>query len=89
MKIALGERQAFAVVVDTGSITSAAQQLDPSVSATSRALARREMPSGRLPVDAASPFMLYVIVPRRARHWGVERQDAAAACSEINATSTS
>jgi hypothetical protein len=26
-------------------------------------LARREMPSGRLRVDAATPFMLHVIVP--------------------------
>jgi DNA-binding transcriptional LysR family regulator len=110
MKITLDELQAFATVVDSGSITAAAQQLDLTVSATSRTLgrleeklsttllrrttrrlelteegraflqdaraiiesvesaeeqmtARREMPSGRLRVDAASPFMLHVIVP--------------------------
>ncbi|HGO6121821.1 LysR family transcriptional regulator (plasmid) [Burkholderia cepacia] len=110
MKITLDELQAFAAVVDTGSITAAAQQLDLTVSATSRTLARleeklkttllrrttrrlelteegraflqdaraiiesvetaeeqmlarREMPSGRLRVDAATPFMLHVIVP--------------------------
>jgi DNA-binding transcriptional LysR family regulator len=110
MKITLDELQTFAAVVDTGSITAAAQQLDLTVSATSRSLgrleeklkttllrrttrrlelteegraflvnareiidavenaeeqmcARREMPSGRLRVDAASPFMLHVIVP--------------------------
>ncbi|MGU7774358.1 LysR substrate-binding domain-containing protein [Burkholderia sp. MR1-5-21] len=110
MKITLDELQAFATVVDTGSITAAAQQLDLTVSATSRTLARleeklkttllrrttrrlelteegraflqnaraiidsvesaeeqmlarREKPSGRLRVDAASPFMLHVIVP--------------------------
>ncbi|WP_046157596.1 LysR family transcriptional regulator [Chromobacterium vaccinii] len=110
MKITLDELQAFATVVDTGSITAAAQQLDLTVSATSRSLARleeklkttllrrttrrlelteegraflhsaraiidsvdsaeeqmlarREQPSGRLRVDAATPFMLHVIVP--------------------------
>lgn len=110
MKITLDELQAFATVVDSGSITAAAQQLDLTVSATSRTLARleeklkttllrrttrrlelteegkaflqnaraiiesvegaeeqmlarREMPAGRLRVDAASPFMLHVIVP--------------------------
>ncbi|KVG34333.1 LysR family transcriptional regulator [Burkholderia ubonensis] len=110
MKVTLDELQAFATVVDTGSITQAAQQLDLTVSATSRTLARleeklkttllrrttrrlelteegqaflqnaraiiesvesaeeqmtarREKPSGRLRVDAASPFMLHVIVP--------------------------
>ena len=110
MKITLDELQAFAAVVDTGSITAAAQQLDLTVSAASRTLARleeklkttllrrttrrlelteegraflqdaraiiesvenaeeqmlarREMPSGRLRVDAATPFMLHVIVP--------------------------
>ncbi|WP_176047606.1 LysR family transcriptional regulator [Burkholderia sp. BCC1644] len=110
MKITLDELQAFAAVVDTGSITAAAQHLDLTVSATSRTLARleeklkttllrrttrrlelteegraflqdtraiiesvenaeeqmlarREMPSGRLRVDAATPFMLHVIVP--------------------------
>ncbi|RAS03126.1 LysR substrate-binding domain-containing protein [Cupriavidus alkaliphilus] len=110
MKITLDELLAFATVVDSGSITAAAQQLDLTVSATSRTLARleeklkttllrrttrrlelteegqaflhdaraiidsvesaeeqmlarRETPSGRLRVDAASPFMLHVIVP--------------------------
>ncbi len=110
MKITLDELQAFTTVVDSGSITAAAQQLDLTVSATSRTLARleeklkttllrrttrrlelteegraflqnaraiidsvdsaeeqmlarREKPSGRLRVDAASPFMLHVIVP--------------------------
>ncbi|NTY37841.1 MULTISPECIES: LysR family transcriptional regulator [Burkholderia cepacia complex] len=110
MKVTLDELQAFAAVVDTGSITAAAQQLDLTVSAASRTLARleeklkttllrrttrrlelteegraflqdaraiiesvenaeeqmlarREMPSGRLRVDAATPFMLHVIVP--------------------------
>ncbi|AOI76766.1 MULTISPECIES: LysR family transcriptional regulator [unclassified Burkholderia] len=110
MKTTLDELQAFIAVVDTGSITAAAQHLDLTVSATSRTLARleeklkttllrrttrrlelteegraflqdaraivesvenaeeqmlarREMPSGRLRVDAATPFMLHVIVP--------------------------
>lgn len=110
MKITLDELQAFASVVDTGSITAAAEQLGLTVSATSRTLgrlegklettllrrttrrlelteegraflidaraiiasvegaeeqmaARRERPSGRLRVDAATPFMLHVIVP--------------------------
>ncbi|VVD77377.1 LysR family transcriptional regulator [Pandoraea morbifera] len=110
MKVTLDELQAFAAVVDTGSITAAAQQLGLTVSATSRTLGRleeklkitllrrttrrlalteegeaflqnarsiidavenaeaqmitrREKPSGRLRVDAATPFMLHVIVP--------------------------
>jgi DNA-binding transcriptional LysR family regulator len=110
MKITLDELQAFVNVVDTGSITGAAQQLGLTISATSRTLgrleeklkttllrrttrrlelteegraflsdaraiiasvegaeeqmaARRERPSGRLRVDAATPFMLHVIVP--------------------------
>ncbi|MBB3119028.1 LysR family transcriptional regulator [Pseudoduganella violacea] len=110
MKITLDELQAFTAVVDSGSITAAAQQLGLTVSATSRTLgrleeklattllrrttrrlelteeghafllnaraiiasvenaeeqmlARRELPSGRLRVDAASPFMLHVVVP--------------------------
>lgn len=110
MKVTLDELQAFATVVDTGSITAAAQLLDLTVSATSRSLtrleeklkttllhrttrrlelteegraflqnargiidsvesaeeqmlARREVPSGRLRVDAATPFMLHVVVP--------------------------
>ncbi|AOJ06314.1 LysR family transcriptional regulator [Burkholderia mayonis] len=123
MKITLDELQTFATVVDTGSITAAAQQLDLTVSATSRTLgrlekklqttllrrttrrlelteegraflqnaraiiesveraeeqmaARRERPSGRLRVDAATPFMLHVVVPLvngfRARYPHVE-----------------
>ena len=40
MKITLDELQAFAAVVDSGSITAAAQQLDLTVSATSRTLGR-------------------------------------------------
>lgn len=110
MKITLDELQAFVTVVDSGSITAAAHQLDLTISATSRTLgrledklkttllrrttrrlelteegrafladaraiiasvegaeeqmaARRERPSGRLRVDAATPFMLHVIVP--------------------------
>jgi DNA-binding transcriptional LysR family regulator len=110
MKTTLDELQAFVTVVDTGSITAAAQQLDLAISAVSRTLgrledklkttllrrttrrlelteegraflqdaraiiasvegaeeqmaARRERPSGRLRVDAATPFMLHVIVP--------------------------
>jgi DNA-binding transcriptional LysR family regulator len=110
MKITLDELQAFVAVVDTGSITAAAQQLELAISAVSRTLsrleeklkttllrrttrrlelteegraflqdaraiiasvegaeeqmvARRERPSGRLRVDAATPFMLHVIVP--------------------------
>jgi DNA-binding transcriptional LysR family regulator len=122
MKITLDELQAFVTVVDSGSITAAAHQLDLTISATSRTLgrledklkttllrrttrrlelteegrafladaraiiasvegaeeqmaARRERPSGRLRVDAASPFMLHVIVPlvqgyrERFRKW--------------------
>jgi len=42
MNITLDELQAFAAVVDTGSITAAAQQLNLTVSATSRTLARLE-----------------------------------------------
>ncbi|MGG1948561.1 LysR substrate-binding domain-containing protein [Trinickia sp. NRRL B-1857] len=110
MKITLDELQAFVSVVDSRSITAAAEQLDLTVSATSRTLgrleeklkttlllrttrrlelteegraflsdaraiiasvegaeeqmaARRGRPSGRLRVDAATPFMLHVIVP--------------------------
>ncbi len=110
MKITLDEMQAFIAVVDTGSITAAAEQLGQTVSGVSRALgrlerklrttllrrttrriglteegtaflaharsivasvdaaeeqmaARHEAPSGRLRVDAATPFMLHVIVP--------------------------
>ena len=42
MNITLDEIQNFIAVVDTGSITSAAQQLDQTVSAASRTLARLE-----------------------------------------------
>lgn len=110
MKITLDELQAFVSVVDSRSITAAAEHLGLTVSAASRTLgrleeklqttllrrttrrlelteegraflsdaraiiasvegaeeqmaARRERPSGRLRVDAATPFMLHVIVP--------------------------
>lgn len=106
----LDEMQAFVRVVDTGSITAAAEQLGQTASALSRALARleeklaitlmrrttrrlelteeghvflvqarkiisavedaeeqmearRKLPSGLLRVNAASPFMLHVLVP--------------------------
>lgn len=111
MKITLTELQAFAAVVDTGSITAAAEHLEQTISGISRTLgrleaklettllrrttrrlelteegatflararaildsveeaeeqmaARRQQPVGRLRVDAATPFMLHVIVPR-------------------------
>lgn len=110
MKTTIDELQAFAAVVDTGSITAAAEQLELTISATSRTLsrleeklqttllrrttrrlelteegadflnhartilammdeaeeqmaARRMRPIGRLRVDAATPFMLHVLVP--------------------------
>jgi DNA-binding transcriptional LysR family regulator len=110
MKTSLDELQTFVTVVDTGSITAAAEQLGQTVSGISRALsrlegkldttllrrttrrlelteegrffldrarqivgavedtedemtARRQKPAGRLRVNAASPFMLHVIVP--------------------------
>jgi len=110
MKITLDELLAFATVVDTGSITAAAESLEQTVSGVSRALSRleeklgttllrrttrrlelteegqsmlararailasvedaeeqmalrRQQPAGRLRVNAASPFMLHVIVP--------------------------
>lgn len=110
MKLSLEELLAFVSVVDTGSITAAAQSLDQTVSGVSRALGRledklgttllrrttrrlelteegaamltrarailasvedaeesmalrRQRPSGRLRVNAASPFMLHAIVP--------------------------
>ena len=110
MKSTLDELQAFAAVVDGGSITAAAERLGQTVSGISRSLgrlerklattllrrttrrlelteegevfliqarqilaavddaeeqmaARREQPAGRLRVDAATPFMLHVIVP--------------------------
>jgi DNA-binding transcriptional LysR family regulator len=110
LKITLEELRAWVVVVDTGSITAAAEQLSQTTSGISRALSRlekklqttllhrttrrialteegqiflehareilrsvetaeeqiaqrREIPSGRLRVNAATPFMLHVIVP--------------------------
>lgn len=110
MKITLEELRAWVTVVDSGSITAAAEQLDQTSSGISRALSRleqklqttllhrttrrlalteegqifleharqilasveqaeeqiaqrREIPSGRLRVNAAVPFMLHVIVP--------------------------
>lgn len=110
MKTSLEELQAFVAVVDSGSITAAAERLQQTVSGVSRALGRleaklgatllrrttrrleltdegafflgrsrsildaveaaedqmavrRERPAGRLRVNAASPFMLHVVVP--------------------------
>jgi DNA-binding transcriptional LysR family regulator len=110
MKITLEELLAFRTVVDTGSITAAAESLGQTVSGISRALSRleeklettllnrttrrlvlteegiaflnhargilasvdeaedqiairRQKPAGRLRVNAATPFMLHVIVP--------------------------
>ncbi|BAN98195.1 lysR family transcriptional regulator [Plautia stali symbiont] len=110
MKIILEELRAWVAVVDTGSITAAAEQLDQTSSGISRALSRlesklqttllhrttrrlalteeglifldharqilasveqaeehiaqrRDMPSGRLRVNANTPFTLHVIVP--------------------------
>lgn len=110
MKLTLEELLAFATVVDSGSITAAADQLGQTVSGVSRALSRleeklgttllrrttrrlelteegeamlaharqilaatdlaeeqmalrRQRPAGRLRVNAASPFMLHVVVP--------------------------
>ncbi len=110
MKTTLDEFQAFVAVVNTGSITAAAEQLGLTISATSRTLARLEdklqttllrrttrrlelteegaaflqharailasvdeaeeqmaarrlRPAGRLRVDAATPFVLHVLVP--------------------------
>ncbi|MDI3382439.1 LysR substrate-binding domain-containing protein [Xenophilus aerolatus] len=110
MKTTLDEMQAFVAVVDSGSITAAAQQVGLTISATSRTLgrledklqttllrrttrrlelteegaaflqrarailtsvedaeeqmaARRMRPVGRLRVDAATPFVLHVLVP--------------------------
>jgi DNA-binding transcriptional LysR family regulator len=123
MKTTLEELQCFVAVVDTGSLTAAAQSLGLTVSAASRTLARLEdklqttllrrttrrlewteegaafldharaildsvdaaeeqmaarriRPAGRLRVDAATPFMLHVLVPLiegfRARYPEVE-----------------
>lgn len=110
MKTSLDELLTFVMVVDTGSITAAAERLGQTVSGISRALrrleskldttllrrttrrlelteegrffldrarqilaavddaedemsSRRQKPAGRLRVNAASPFMLHVIVP--------------------------
>lgn len=110
MKITLEELRAWVAVVDTGSITAAAEQLQQTTSGISRALSRlegklqtnlmhrttrrlalteegvlfleharqimasvekaeeqiaqrRDIPSGRLRVNANTPFMLHVIVP--------------------------
>ncbi|WP_313376256.1 LysR family transcriptional regulator, partial [Pantoea sp. CTOTU50773] len=110
MKITLEELRAWVAVVDTGSITAAAEQLDQTSSGISRALSRlesklqttlmhrttrrlalteeglifldharqilssvelaeeqiaqrRDIPSGRLRINANAPFMLHVIVP--------------------------
>jgi DNA-binding transcriptional LysR family regulator len=110
MNITLDEIQNFIAVVDTGSLTSAAAQLDQTVSAASRTLGRLEQklkttllrrttrrleltdegeaflerareivaavesaeeqmatrqsrPAGRLRIDAATPFMLHVVIP--------------------------
>lgn len=110
MKLSLDELQAFVAVVDTGSLTAAAEPLRQTTSAVSRALGRleqklevtllrrttrrlelteegeiflrearrilegveaaeeqmalrRQTPAGRLRINAASPFMLHVVVP--------------------------
>lgn len=123
MKLSLDEVTVFLTVVDTGSLTAAAEHLGQPISTTSRLLARLEGKlqttllrrttrrldltdegcgfvqdarrilesvrvaeerlmerrgrlSGPLHVDAASPFMLHVLVPLlpgyRARHPGVD-----------------
>lgn len=123
MKTTLDELQVFAAVVDSGSITAAAEHLGQTVSALSRALSRleeklgvtllrrttrrlelteegqvflaqarkiisavedaeeqmevrRNQPAGLLRVNAASPFMLHVLVPLvrgfRARYPDIE-----------------
>ncbi len=123
MKTTLDELQAFMTIVNTGSITAAADRLEQTTSGVSRALnrleaklgatllrrttrrieltedgevflahaqrvleavedaedqlaMRRQKPSGRLRVNAASPFMLHVVVPLvgdfRARYPDIE-----------------
>jgi DNA-binding transcriptional LysR family regulator len=123
MKTTLEDMQVFVAVVDTGSLTAAAQALGLTVSAASRTLARLEHklqttllrrttrrielteegalflahgraildavdaaeeqmaarrmhPAGRLRVDAATPFVLHVLVPLvagfRARYPDIE-----------------
>ena len=118
MKTTLEELLAFRTVVDTGSITAAAESLGQTVSGISRALSRleeklettllnrttrrlvlteegiaflnharsilasvdeaedqiairRQKPAGRLRVNAATPFMLHVIVPLVAEFRGL------------------
>ncbi|ALK99167.1 LysR family transcriptional regulator [Massilia sp. WF1] len=123
MKLTLDELEIFLAIVDTGSMTAAAERMRQPVSAISRLLARLETKlnttlmrrttrrldltddgndfvadarailasvqaaqdrlverhgrlAGKLRVDAATPFMLHVVVPLmpgyRARHPGVE-----------------
>ncbi|MBT8769380.1 LysR substrate-binding domain-containing protein [Metapseudomonas boanensis] len=123
MRTTLDELQAFTTVVDTGSITAAAEHLAQTASGVSRALSRledkldvtlvhrttrrlelteegeaflvqarrilasveeaeeqmalrRQRPAGRLRVNAASPFVLHVLVPLvagfRARYPEIE-----------------
>jgi DNA-binding transcriptional LysR family regulator len=113
MKTSTDELLVFVTVIDSGSITAAAEKLEQTVSGVSRALTRlekqlgvalilrttrrlqlteegelfldrartiltamedaeeavtrhREQPSGRLRVDAATPFMLHCVVPHVA-----------------------
>lgn len=110
MKVTINELVTFISIVDEGTISQAAEHLDVTVSAVSRALSRlekklntalfrrttrrleltqegekylarvrsilndleaaedmlirsKEVPSGKLRIDAATPFMLHVIVP--------------------------
>jgi DNA-binding transcriptional LysR family regulator len=117
MKTSTDELLVFVTVIDSGSITAAAEKLQQTVSGVSRALTRlekqlgvalilrttrrlqlteegelfldrarailtamedaeeavtrhREQPSGRLRVDAATPFMLHCIVPHMAAFAG-------------------
>ncbi|WP_201544920.1 LysR family transcriptional regulator [Psychrobacter sp. H7-1] len=115
MKVTLNELDTFISIVDTGSISQAAEYLDVTVSAVSRSLARLEkkldtalfrrttrrlaltqegemylarirgvlndleaaedmliknkaVPSGKLRIDAATPFMLHVIAPLMTKY---------------------
>lgn len=110
MKVTINELVTFIIIVDEGTISQAAEHLDVTVSAVSRALSRlekklntalfrrttrrleltqegekylvrvrsileeleaaenmlimnKEVPSGKLRIDAATPFMLHVIAP--------------------------
>ncbi|WP_374439047.1 LysR substrate-binding domain-containing protein [Pseudomonas panipatensis] len=125
MKVQSEDLRTFATVVDSGSITAAAEQLGLTASAVSRSLAkleeklgttllnrttrrmqlteegtlfldgarhilgqmddleerlalRRQKPSGRLRINAASPFMLHAVVPHidafRQRYPDIELQ---------------